>query len=143
MQLSILPMQRQRLRFCAHAVLPVFCPDLAVINGLAEIKAKIRTHGVGACGPGMEGERSAARLFIVKFRAIGDKEPTHVKAVLIWNLQNNGVVVLDFEDERIQPVGTGYNTIIYCILPRHIIRGKRAEHKYKFLTAAGHPEGHP
>ena len=60
----------------------------------------------------MEGERSAARLFIVKFRAIGDKEPTHVKAVLIWNLQNNGVVVLDFEDERIQPVGTGYNTIV-------------------------------
>ena len=105
-------MQRQRLGLCAHAVLPVFCPDLAVINCLAEIKAKIRTHGVGACGLGMEGERSAARLFIVKFRAIGDKEPTHVKAVLIWNLQNNGVVVLDFEDERIQPVGTGYNTIV-------------------------------
>ena len=90
---------------------------------IAEIKAKIRTHGVGACGLGMEGERSAAGLLIVKFRAIGDKEPTHVKAVLIWNLQNNGVVVLDFEDERIQPVGTGYNTIIYCILSRHIVRG--------------------
>ena len=66
-----------------------------------------------------------------------------MKTVLIGNLQNDGVVVLNFEDERIRPVGAGYEAVVYCIVSRHIIRGNRTEHKYKFVTAAGHPEGYP
>ena len=66
-----------------------------------------------------------------------------MKTVLIRNLQNDGIIVLNFEDECIRPVGAGYEAVVYCIVSRHIIRGNRTEHKYKFVTAAGHPEGYP
>ena len=66
-----------------------------------------------------------------------------MKTVLIGNLQNDGIIVLNFEDERIRPVGAGYKAVVHCKFPRHIIRGNRAEHKYKFVPIAGHPEGYP
>ena len=143
MQLFVLPIQHQRFRFCAHAVLPAFCPDLAVIQCLAEIEAEIRAQFPCRGFLLVENQTAVVRRFIVKFRPVWNKESTHMKTVLIRNLQNNCVIVLHFEDERIRPVGAGYKAVVHCKFPRHIIRGNRAEHKYKFVPIAGHPEGYP